>query len=231
ESAYQAKVEVGARTRSCRVVEKSSNKFNVRENVETGVGVDESVKRGVSLNADMEVADDVQTVSCISRKYNTPTQICAISSIEDLDFDLIQEGSLKISVDVVKSNDGEEEILNRYNSEGEENFNWYTTKDENDHYRICSDINFGKNIKCGMSWENMDKILRGSGQCMKMISVSSRLFSKLSQARKYATMLMNHENSTDFDPSNFQDYMKNWSINLSVHGYNKVKKGYQTPPI
>ncbi|MCD9637652.1 hypothetical protein HAX54_021056, partial [Datura stramonium] len=38
---------------------------------------------------------------------------------------------------------------------------------------------------------------------------------------KYADMLMNRENLADFDSSTMNDYMKNWSINLFAHGYNK----------
>ncbi|MCE5165816.1 hypothetical protein HAX54_012461 [Datura stramonium] len=48
-------------------VEKSLNKFDARVNVEMGLCVDESVKgRGVSLNGDMEVGDDLQVVSFAS---------------------------------------------------------------------------------------------------------------------------------------------------------------------
>ncbi|MCD9637607.1 hypothetical protein HAX54_020985 [Datura stramonium] len=46
----------------------------------------------------------------------------------------------------------------------------------------------------------------------------------------YADILKNHENSTDFDSSTLHYYIKNRSINLSAHRYNKVKKDYQTSP-
>ncbi|MCD7450438.1 hypothetical protein HAX54_006231 [Datura stramonium] len=111
-----------------------------------------------------------------------------------------------------------------------------------------------------MSWENVDKVLLptcsvkeeidGKKYILVVFDIDNSLknteeqahdyLGKLPQAKKrydcghfvvkYADMLMNLENSVDFDSSTLHDYIKNWSINLSAHGYNKVKTYYQTPP-
>ncbi|MCD9639458.1 hypothetical protein HAX54_024011 [Datura stramonium] len=64
-------------------IKKSPNKFDSLENMETELCVDESVKRrGVALNADMEVADDVQVVSCASGKQDAPAQMRVVFSVK-----------------------------------------------------------------------------------------------------------------------------------------------------